>query len=77
MTGMLFGTISNQKLNTYLKVIADLCKVSINLTHKVARHTFGTTICLQNGISLEDTSKLLGHTNLKTTQIYSKITREA
>jgi integrase/recombinase XerD len=41
----------------------------------MARHTFATTICLNNGMALEDVSKMLGHSNLKTTQIYGRITQ--
>jgi len=40
----------------------------------MARHTFSTTICLSNGISMETLSKMLGHSNIGTTQIYGKIT---
>ena len=44
------------------------------LTFHMARHTFSTTICLSNGISMETLSKMLGHSNIGTTQIYGKIT---
>ena len=70
LTDYLLPRISNQKLNTYLKVIAEICGITKDLTHHVARHTFATVICLENNISLEDTSKLLGHTNISTTQIF-------
>ena len=66
--------ISNQKMNVYLKEIADICGIHHNLTTHLARHTFATTITLEKGISLESVSKMLGHSNLKTTQIYAKIT---
>lgn len=66
--------ISNQKTNEYLKVIADLAGVKKNLTHHVARHTCATTILLSNEVPMEVVSKWLGHTNIKTTQIYAKIT---
>ena len=66
--------ITNQKLNAYLKVIADLTGTKKNLTHHVARHTCATTILLSNEIPMEVVSKWLGHTNIKTTQIYAKIT---
>lgn len=65
--------ISNQKLNSYLKEIADQCGISKNLTFHMARHTFATTVTLTNGVPIETVSKLLGHRSLKTTQIYAKI----
>ena len=67
---------SNQKLNSYLKEIADLCNVKKNLTFHMARHTFSTTITLSQGVPIESVSKMLGHTNIRTTQIYARITNE-
>ncbi|MDO6739367.1 site-specific integrase [Wenyingzhuangia sp. 2_MG-2023] len=69
----IFPTISNQKVNSYLKEIADVCGITKNLTFHMARHTFATTVTLSNGIPLETVSKMLGHTKLTTTQIYAKI----
>ena len=66
-------TLSNQKLNSYLKEIADLCKIKKNLTFHIARHTFATTVTLSNGVPIETVSKLLGHTKIATTQIYAKV----
>jgi site-specific recombinase XerD len=67
--------ISNQKVNAYLKVISDLAGIR-PITHHIARHTFATTICLNNEMPIEELSKLLGHTSIKTTQIYGRITQE-
>ena len=64
---------SNQKLNTYLKELADICDIKKPLTMHIARHTFATTVLLANGVSMEATSKMLGHSSIKTTQIYGKI----
>lgn len=64
---------SNQKLNAYLKELADICNISKPMTMHIARHTFATTVLLSNGVSMEATSKMLGHSSLKTTQIYGKI----
>lgn len=72
----LFPTISNQKLNSYLKEIADICGITKNLTFHLARHTFATTVTLANGVPIETVSKLLGHSSLPTTQIYAKVVEE-
>ena len=64
---------SNQKLNSYLKEIADFCGIKKHLTFHIARHTFATTITLTNGVPIETVSKLLGHTKLATTQIYARV----
>lgn len=70
---ILLPVLSNQKSNAYLKEIADLCKISKNLTTHLARHTFATTITLSNGVPIESVSKMLGHKSLRTTQHYAKI----
>lgn len=72
-SGLLLPTISNQKLNTYLKEIADTCGITKNLTFHVARHTFATTVTLTNGVPIESVSAMLGHTSIRTTQIYAKV----
>ena len=68
--------LSNQKMNAYLKEIADVCGITKNLTFHLARHTFATTVTLAKGIPIETVSKMLGHTNIQTTQIYARITNE-
>jgi len=73
ITGTLFPVLSNQKVNSYLKEIAEACGIKKNLTFHVARHTFATTVTLTNGVPIETVSKLLGHTKLATTQIYAKV----
>lgn len=74
--GTLFPVISNQKLNSYLKEIADLCKIESHLTFHLARHTFATSITLSNGVPIETVSKMLGHTTIRTTQIYAKVVEQ-
>lgn len=69
----LLPILSNQKMNAYLKEIVDVCEINKDLTFHIARHTFATTVTLSNGVPLETVSKMLGHTNLKTTQHYAKI----
>jgi len=71
--GKLLPSISNQKLNSYLKELADCCGITKNLTFHMARHTFATTVTLTNGVPIETVSKLLGHTKLATTQIYARV----
>ncbi|MEA1785436.1 site-specific integrase [Arenibacter sp. GZD96] len=73
ISGTLFPSITNQKLNLYLKEIADACGIAKNLTFHMARHTFATTVTLTNGVPIETVSKLLGHTKLATTQIYARV----
>lgn len=65
--------VSNQKYNSYLKVLGAFCEVKTRLTSHVARHTFATTITMANGVRIEVISKMLGHTDIKTTQLYAKI----
>ena len=69
----LIPNLSNQKMNAYLKEIADLCGIDKHLTWYVARHTFATTVTLGNGIRIENVSAMMGHTNIKQTQHYAKV----
>ena len=70
---LVLPVLSNQKMNAYIKEIATLAGITKNLTFHLARHTFATTVTLTNGVPIESVSKMLGHTNLKTTQHYAKI----
>ncbi|TYA53040.1 site-specific integrase [Formosa maritima] len=63
-----FPRISNPKFNAYLKEIADVTGIKINLTHHIARKTFATTVLLYNDVPMEIVSKLLGHSKMQTTQ---------
>lgn len=71
--GVLLPVLTNQKMNAYLKEVADLCGITKNLTTHCARHTFATTVKLANGISMESTSKMLGHSSIKMTMKYARI----
>ncbi|MDP9077075.1 MAG: site-specific integrase [Bacteroidota bacterium] len=71
--GIVLPVLTNQKMNSYLKEIADLCGIRKNLTFHLARHTFATTVTLTNGVPIETVSKMLGHKSLKQTQHYAKI----
>jgi integrase len=64
---------SNQRMNSYLKEIADSCDIHKELTFHCARHTFATTVTLTNGVPMETVSKMLGHKNIRTTQQYARI----
>ena len=74
--GTIFPTLSNQKLNSYLKEVADICGINKNLTFHLARHTFATTVTLSNGVPIETVSKMLGHTKISTTQIYARVVEQ-
>ena len=71
--GKLLPVHSNQKMNEYLKELADICGITKNLSMHVARHTFATSVTLANGVPIETVSKMLGHSSIKTTQIYARI----
>ena len=72
----LFPVPSNSSCNAILKKIGKQCGIKTKLTYHVARHTMATTITLSQGVPIETVSRMLGHTNIKTTQIYAKITKE-
>jgi integrase/recombinase XerD len=76
IAGTLFPKMSNQKINGYLKEIATLCNIQKNLTFHIARHTFATTVTLSNGVPIETVSKILGHSTIRTTQIYAKVVEQ-
>ncbi len=70
---VLLPVLSNQKMNSYLKEIADLCLINKELSTPVARHTAATVVFLENKVSLENVSKILGHSSTKMTQHYAKV----
>lgn len=69
----LIPSISNSKMNAYLKEIADLCGIDKNLTWYVGRHTFATTVALANNIPMEVISQIMGHKRITQTQHYAKL----
>ena len=71
--GVLLPVPCNQKMNSYLKEIADICMIRKNLTTHLARHSYATSVCLANGVSLENVAKMLGHSNIKMTQHYARV----
>jgi len=70
--GLILPVPSNQRMNSYLKEIADICGIQKELTTHVARHSFAC-LALANSISIDSIAKMLGHSDIKTTQIYAKI----
>lgn len=64
--------LSNQKYNSYLKELKDLCRINKQLHTHIGRHTFAT-MALNRGIPIEVVSKMLGHSNIKQTQHYGKL----
>jgi integrase len=67
---------SNVHYNGYLKEIASIIDINLELTSHIARHTFATTVCLENDVPIEVVQKLLGHSNIRTTQIYAQVTKK-
>ena len=72
-TGRCLPVMCNQRMNSYLKEIADLCGINKNLTTHAARHTFATTIALANSVPLEDVAAMLGHSTTRMTQHYARV----
>ncbi len=70
--GKLLPVVSNKNMNEYLHEIATICGIDKRITSHVARHTFAT-LCLTEDMPIESVSKALGHTNIRTTQIYARI----
>ena len=66
---------SNYRYNTYLKELADICGINKDLSTHTARHTFATTVTLENDVPIETVGKMLGHKDLRSTQKYAKITK--
>ena len=71
--GKVLPVISNQKINDYLEEIADICGIEKKITFHVARHTFASTVALGNDVPMESIQSMLGHADIKTTQIYAHV----
>ena len=71
--GKVLPVISNQKINDYLEEIADICGNGKKITFHVARHTFASTVALGNDVPMESIQSMLGHADIKTTQIYAHV----
>ncbi|MDR2918822.1 MAG: site-specific integrase, partial [Tannerella sp.] len=73
LRGQLLPVPTNQKMNAYLKELADLCGINKRLTSHVARHSFSTSVALANKVSMENVAKMLGHSSTRMTQHYARI----
>lgn len=71
--GCCLPVFCNQKMNSYLKEIADFCGIKKNLTTHTARHTFATTVTLANNVPLQNVSVMLGHASTRMTQHYARV----
>lgn len=71
--GKLFNLMNNSQVNLYLKDIAKAAGIDKQLSYHQARHSFSTSVCLSQGVPIETLSQMLGHTNIKTTQIYAEV----
>ena len=70
--GRVLPILTNQRMNSYLKEIADICGITKKLTFHLARHTFAT-LAISKGVPIESVSRMLGHTKIATTQIYADV----
>ena len=64
---------SNQKMNQYLKEIAGVLGIDQHLTTHLARHTFATTVLMENKIPLEVVARMLGHNSVRSTEVYGRV----
>lgn len=56
-----------------MKEIADLCGIKKNLSTHSARHSYATSVCLANGVSIENVAKMLGHSDISMTKRYARV----
>ena len=71
--GVLLPVLSNQKMNTYLAELVDICGIKKKISSHAGRHSFGTSVCLANGVSIENVAKMLGHSDTKMTRHYARV----
>lgn len=76
-TCFILPRLSNQKVNSYLRTICELTNITKKVTSHTGRRTFATTILQESGeIDIATISKLLGHTSIKSTTIYARVSRQ-
>ena len=71
--GTLLPVPCNQKMNSYLKEISDLCGIHKEISTHTAHHSYATSVCLANGVSIENVAKMLGHSNINMTKRYARV----
>ena len=74
--GRLLPMLTKESMNIHLKKMAVMCGINRPISFHQARHTFGSIICLSQGIPIETVSKIMGHKHIKTTQRYAKVTQD-
>ncbi|KAA6330609.1 hypothetical protein EZS27_020708 [termite gut metagenome] len=72
--GKVFKMLCMNVVCRYTKEIGKLCKLDKKLTFHMSRHSFATSVCLSQGVPIETLSQMMGHQNIRTTQIYAEIT---
>lgn len=72
----LFNMPCRSALTNNMPKLAKLCGIERRLTYHMARHNFGTLITLSQGVPLETVCQMMGHKNMRTTQIYSRLTHQ-
>lgn len=77
LRGQVLPVPTNQKMNAYLKEVADLCGVNKRLTTHCSRHTFATSVTLANKVTMENVAKMLGHSSTRMTQHYARVLDES
>ena len=75
-SGKLLPMLTKESMNRHLKKMSVMCGINRPISFHQARHTFGSIICLSQGIPIETVSKIMGHKHIKTTQRYAKVTQD-
>jgi integrase len=75
--GSVLPVSSNQKMNEYLKEIADLCQLDCTLNTHKARRTFGSTVTLNNDVPIHVVKEMLGHHSVRQTEEYALTEQQA
>jgi len=71
--GVLLPALCNQKMNAYLKELGTICGINKEITTHTGRHSFGTSVALANGVSIENVAKMLGHSSTNMTRHYARV----